>query len=107
MGECDGQGACVGCSSDLDCGMPTECVSHVCLSGTCKDTYSPSGTPSAIQVSGDCMINVCDGSGGVTSMPDGMDIADDMNACTADTCSNGVAMHTPALPDTSCGAGMV
>ncbi|MFT3774616.1 MAG: lamin tail domain-containing protein [Minicystis sp.] len=63
------------------------------------------GTVLAAQTAGDCKKSVCDGSGGVTTIDDDLDINDDKNDCTTDGCSAGAAKHTPLPSGTSCTAG--
>jgi hypothetical protein len=41
---CDGNGACVACIADADCGALPECSAFVCVSGACVVNMSPDGT---------------------------------------------------------------
>jgi hypothetical protein len=105
---CDGVGACVGCLADADCGASTACATHHCLSGACVTDDTPYGTgdPGG-QVAGDCQKLVCNGTGGITTVPDDTDTQDDGNPCTLDTCSGGAPQHLPVGSGTVCGQGLV
>lgn len=53
---CDGQGLCVECLQDLDCGKGTECMPRYCEINSCVTKYMPPGTP--------CEgVKTCDGNG--------------------------------------------
>lgn len=100
---CDGTGFCVECLGDQDCDPSGfECVSSVCLGGACGFSYTGSGQPTSVQTSGDCLVNVCDGMGGITSVADDMDTPNDGNECTADVCGMGVASNPPLMPGAPC-----
>jgi hypothetical protein len=58
-------------------------------------------TALAAQTPGDCKTAVCDGSGGLTNIPNDADVDNDGNDCTSDACSGGVIVHT----DLGSGAG--
>jgi hypothetical protein len=61
-----------------------------------------------MQTPGDCLKNVCDGNGAITTANDDTDVNDDSNPCTTDGCSGGgVATHLPVAAGTTCGAGQV
>ena len=109
-GVCDGNGSCVACNTAADCPAPSgECATASCEAGVCKPGFKDLGTPLSIQVTGDCKTSVCDGMGGTTFQNDDMDLPDDGNDCTADTCDAGVPVNSP-LPGNSCGmpgAGLV
>lgn len=104
---CDGAGSCVACQSDAECGIDNACATYHCQNGACSADYVPlgAGDPGG-QVAGDCKTYVCDGSGGVTSVPDDADLIDDANPCTIDACAGGVLSHTPT-PGAGCGPTMV
>lgn len=105
---CDATGACVGCLDASECPVPPgECVEAACDAGVCGVAGLPFGTEVVGQSTGDCLVAVCDGSGGVTQIADDVDEPDDMNDCTVDTCSAGVPTYTPAALGTSCGASLV
>jgi hypothetical protein len=65
-----------------------------------------SGTPTSMQVQGDCHKNVCDGNGGVTSAVDNSDVPDDGNPCTTDACNGGTPQHQTLPAGTACGVGL-
>jgi subtilisin-like proprotein convertase family protein len=94
---CDGQGSCVGCTADAQCGAPTDCTTPTCTGNVCEDVFTAPGTPVPMQATGDCLVVQCDGIGGTKVVNDNVDIADDGNPCTADICLAGMATH-PNLP---------
>lgn len=94
------------CNNDSDCPDPSnECLTKVCISGTCDTNSVPLGTPIATQVSGNCKRIVCDGSGGTMDDPDPSDLPDDGNSCTVDTCNGGDPAFSPVAAGTACSAG--
>jgi hypothetical protein len=105
---CDGQGTCAGCKGDADCGASSACAKVACNVATtrCELTYVPSGQGDpGNQTPGDCKKLVCNGGGGLATVPDDGDLPDDGNACTADLCSGGVASHAPAPAGAPCAQG--
>ncbi|MFT3771238.1 MAG: hypothetical protein QM820_37965 [Minicystis sp.] len=68
---CDGNGACVECALDADCGATTACTSALCTAFHCWKSYVTAGAPTQTQTPGDCALQVCDGAGNValTSLP--------------------------------------
>jgi len=66
-------------------------------------------TPLAAQTTGDCRTAVCNGNGGVGSINNAGDIANDNTVCTTDTCNAGTPEHTPVMTGATCaeGAGVV
>jgi len=103
---CDGIGQCVGCLSDADCGVATECAAFTCLSGQCSRNAAPAGTPTAQNFPGDCRRTVCDGTGTVITIADDTDLPVDGNVCTIDVCINGVPANLAAPAGTSCGLAL-
>jgi Divergent InlB B-repeat domain len=101
---CDGNGACVQCLNASDCsGVDSECQTRTCNGGFCGMSFAAKGTPVSNQTPGDCLVNVCDGSGDITAAVDDADIpADDGNQCTNETCVSGVPSHPSSAPGTSC-----
>src|SRR5262249_31112821 len=62
------------CSEASDCPTPSgECVEAVCSASKCSTKPSAKGTPVNTQVSGDCQVNQCDGSGNIVSAADDTD----------------------------------
>jgi hypothetical protein len=92
-------GVCTGsilCSVATDCpGVDTECSTRTCTGGVCGQSHAVYGTALASQTTGDCQKNVCDGTGGTTSIADDTDLPADGNICTQDVCSGGVPSHPP------------
>jgi hypothetical protein len=95
------------CASSADCTALTgECLRPACLpEGVCGTAPDPAGTVAVGQTPGDCLVNVCDGNGGVTSEPDDADVADDGNGCTEDTCAAGSPLFTNRPAGASCAEG--
>ena len=104
---CDAAGQCTGCNDDGDCGTDTACQRHMCLGNVCGVLNENAGTPlpAAQQVSGDCLLFVCDGTGSPSSEIDDLDLPEDMNECTVDSCMMGVAQNAPVTPGTPCTQG--
>ncbi len=95
------------CSSPGDCpGSDTECRARSCNGGVCGFADRPFGEPTTQQTAGDCRQNVCDGLGGITSVPDDTDLPSDTNTsdCTTPTCIGGAPSTTILPPRTVCGA---
>lgn len=98
---CNG-GQCAQCVLATDCaGADGECQHRTCSgSGTCSIFYEPLGRPVAAQVAADCKQDVCNGSGGVVSVPLATDLPpDDGNPCTDRLCVDG----TPSAPFSAAG----
>lgn len=95
------------CEIDTDCPGPvTECAAPLCDNGACTTSFAPAGTPSAMQVSGDCTQLECDGAGNLVDAVDDLDLpADDGNECTQGVCVMGLPQHQPAAEGTSCTGG--
>jgi hypothetical protein len=84
------------CSTAADCaGIDDECQQRTCTNGICGVAYTPSGVPVSNQVSGDCQSNVCDGLGGVRSVPDDSDLPIVADDCTTGSCTNGIPGTVP------------
>ncbi len=91
------------CAVPEDCPDPgNECVARTCEGGVCGTSNVDLGMPVAVQNAGDCVSVVCDGSGSTTTQPDDLDIEDDGNECTTDTCVGGSPDHTATDPGTMC-----
>ena len=56
---------------------------------------------------GDCKRLQCNGSGATVQVNDNADIDDDGNACTLDSCSNGVPVRGLATVNTPCGVNLL
>src|SRR5262245_31698270 len=96
-----------GCVSASECpGTDTDCAKRTCDNGACGIAFKPAGTPTTMQVAGDCRMAVCDGSGNVTSAVDDTDAPDDHEACTSDLCTNGAPSNPPLGAGTACGRGL-
>jgi hypothetical protein len=92
------------CTFDAECSSPAApCELSVCLpDGLCGTAPVSAGAAAAWQTLGDCLVDVCDGAGGVASRPDDADAPDDGNGCTADTCASGKPVFTNRPAGTSC-----
>jgi hypothetical protein len=101
---CDGKTHCLGCTMNGQCGTDTDCHQYVCNAGNCMDKYPLDGTPlpAAKQTSGDCLQQVCDGTGGVKPKADDSDLPDDGNDCTLNQCSGGSKVFPPVNAGSTC-----
>src|SRR6185436_19002626 len=76
------------CATDEDCVNANPCQVGTCgTSGVCTFTPGPDG-PIADEVEGDCRRTRCE-NGGQRYIPDDLDIGDDNDPCTEDSCANG------------------
>ena len=82
--------------------MDDPCRRRSCVDGMCGFASLPAGTVTALQVSGDCHVNQCDGSGMVVAVIDDGDTPNDGKSCTMDVCQNGVPSNPPVTTGTSC-----
>ncbi len=60
------------CEEDADC-PKGPCENPVCNGGTCGTEPKAEGTEVELQNAADCLLQVCDGAGNVTEMPDDTD----------------------------------
>lgn len=103
---CDGAGTCGECNDPLlHCPFNPPCELPTCDNHVCGIQAKASGDASPPQLAADCLVNVCDGAGGITSQNDDQDKPEDNNDCTLDLCTQGVPSHVnqPALA--SCALG--
>jgi cysteine-rich repeat protein len=93
-----------GCLQASDCPMPPgECAVRVCLaSGFCGVAYRASGALLSTQAPGDCQQLVCDGMGGVKSVPDDLDLQPDGVDCVGQMCNGGVSSSFNLPPGIAC-----
>jgi hypothetical protein len=92
--KCNATGECQGCTNASNCpGTDDFCKTRTCSNMQCGFNYTAAGTnlPTG-QVTGDCKVNECDGMGNAISSVDMLDISEDMNDCTLDSCT---AMGVP------------
>lgn len=106
---CDGHGACVGCTKDIECGITTnaDCQTITCnvTMGKCVVTNASAGTATTTtpaQVAGDCRTQQCDGNGGTTNAENDNDKPTDPNTCKQDLCTNGMPSTPVQAVDTAC-----
>jgi hypothetical protein len=78
-----------------------ECKQRTCNAGVCGVTFTAKETPVAVQVDGDCKVNVCDGAGNIVSVNDDSDAPGNQGACIAVVCDGGA----PAKKEAPAGAG--
>ena len=105
---CDGMGNCPDCLSPTDCpGKDTDYQTRTCAKGQCGLASAAVGTPTPMQIVGDCQKLACDGNGGVVALPDGSDVPDDLNPCTVDVCSAGAPANVAKPQGTACGVNLV
>jgi hypothetical protein len=92
-------------SAATDCPVPpSACQTAKCEARRCLVENRPAG-PIEEQTAGDCAVVVCDGVGGLQSMPDDADFVDDGKECTTDACEAGSPVHTPKELKASCSEG--
>ncbi len=102
-GPTGGSGGAPGCVAAEDCPSPeSECQAAACTDGICGLAPRTAGEQ-ATQIPGNCGHEQCDGTGGVTSVPDDTDVPDDGNLCTEDVCTAGEASNPPVSAGESCG----
>lgn len=107
-GVCDGQGSCVACVSNADCGPVGPCATYTCSTGhTCSATFVGAGTAIPSQTIGDCQVVQCDGSGGQVTVTDGNDVVADSSSCTDDICDGQTPRHPFTAAGTGCGGSSV
>jgi len=106
---CDGAGACVGCLTAATCpGDDTQCQTRTCsASHQCAISPAPAGKLLAIQTTGDCRKNQCDGNGNIQTVNDDTDLPIDGNVCTSDVCMNGLPSNPMVTVGTSCGTNLM
>ncbi|MFO0760600.1 MAG: hypothetical protein U0359_29235 [Byssovorax sp.] len=98
-----GAGGSMTCVTDGDCKpLATPCVLAHCDMSLCKLEYVAAGEGVLSQIPGDCKTITCDGAGKTQQTSSDVDIEDDHNPCTNDSCGNGVAMHSPLPPSAPC-----
>lgn len=94
------------CTDKNDCpGIDDDCSTRVCTAGRCGFTFTAAGTPTSTQRAGDCKQNECDDAGHIVEAALAIDVEDDNNDCTVDTCNGNTPAHTFATLNTPCGTG--
>lgn len=102
---CDGNGACVGCTGDAQCGTATDCATPTCSAGQCTTNFTMVGTATPNQTAGDCQEVQCDGIGGTKTVASATDVMDDNNSCTNDTCNGSTPTSTNLATGVMCSDG--
>lgn len=101
-----GGGAASECESPSDCpGEEGPCAARICENNLCGQTYWGAEYATASQLEGDCLRQICNGAGDVTTEDDDNDPFDDGNPCTIDSCVAGVVVSENARESTACNAG--
>ncbi|MBM4373952.1 MAG: hypothetical protein FJ095_02630 [Deltaproteobacteria bacterium] len=106
MGKvCDGAGACVECNAvsvASNCPAAVDCQSPSCVMGKCTVVNDPATSDCDSQVLGDCKTKRCTGMGACNAVgvANDLDVPNDNNACTTDTCSMGVTVFSPKASNT-------
>jgi len=91
-----GGGGVTACEAPSDCeGTDNECGTRTCENNLCGVDAAGVDTVVTVQVPDDCLRNICDGSGSITTEANDDDIEDDNQDCTVDTCESGAPSHTP------------
>lgn len=94
-GVCSAQGLCEvpSCGADADCpllvGEDSRCAHRTCVNGWCKPDFQPSGTPLGNRTTGDCLVEICNGAGGVETIPDDDDVRMASQGCPSPRCIDG------------------
>ena len=99
-----------GGGGSFPCEVSADCVTFakLCVEAHCKPDFTcegiplPAGMGSLPQIAGDCKTAECDGAGSVVYVDDPLDMEDDKDDCTEDTCFGGAPKHTLAGPGAAC-----
>lgn len=94
------------CETDSDCASAA-CVAEACLNSTCVAVPLAKGAVASVQVTGDCLLAVCDGEGNVVEQPDDDDLPIVTSPCITPACNNGVPASYDDPSGAACGSGMV
>jgi hypothetical protein len=96
-----------GCETVDDCpGDENECATRTCEDGACSVAFELQGVEFSRQERGDCLLQVCDGSGGIEAVDDDTDLPpDDGNDCTEAVCVGGTPDHVPVPERDPCDQG--
>lgn len=106
-GGSGGSGGTMLCTGPGECpGDDTECRVRTCVDGVCGVTNMPAGTPLADQILGDCLEQTCDGMGESTATALDTDIPDDGVVCTDDACMAGVPSNMAKAVGDPCNGTM-
>jgi hypothetical protein len=92
---CDGEGICVECNTNNQCGPPAPCSTPVCVDGDCSVMDEPVGTS--------CGDGVCDGDGLCVECLDASDCT--TLPCSVVSCALNVCEANDAPDGTTCDAG--
>jgi hypothetical protein len=105
---CNDVGQCVECLDASTCpGGPDSAPCHVrtCNAGVCGISEPPDGTAVSGEPSGDCQRTVCNGMGGVKSIPDDTDLPINTPDCRTAMCVAGMPMTPAKQKGTACTQG--
>lgn len=99
-----------GGSDDVFCQINSDCPESMeeCFQSYCNEQgycdLSPrSGDLTESQTTGDCQVEICDQDGNKVSIADNLDVLDDGNACTYDSCQDGQNYGYQHANDFVCG----
>jgi len=93
------------CTGQSDCPSPGPCVEAACKSGMCEHTNLPAGTPVSNDDAKDCLKQVCDDKGAVTSaFDDSESPAAPGGDCFVWACKDGAPVKTPINGGGLCGS---
>lgn len=103
--ECNGSGACIGCTTAADCGEDTECATPVCgEDGVCDPGLVAQGT-AVDDPDGNCVRLECSGASGVpTQLTDTTDEPADAT-CGTGYCAGSIPLQQADSAGTSCMVG--
>ncbi|HET6148159.1 MAG TPA: hypothetical protein VFH68_11565, partial [Polyangia bacterium] len=101
---CNGTSTCVQCRDVGDCDASQDTVCNKIRCGSSACVYMPELVDTVVPdtVTGDCRRNVCDGSGGVSSIADDSDQPPNGNECATAGCLGGTVSVVNKPPGTSC-----
>jgi hypothetical protein len=92
------------CQTPDDCpGVDSECSHRSCEGNQCSIFNEEAGVVLGRQTDGDCIVQVCDGQGNVTSDVDDDDVPDATEECIIPLCNNGVPGEMDAGEGAPCG----
>jgi hypothetical protein len=111
MGKvCNGAGACVECNAATvvaNCPAAADCQSPSCVMGKCMVGNDAATSDCDSQVTGDCKTKKCTGMGtcNAVGVANDLDLPNDNNACTTDSCSMGMTVFSPKASNTQVAGG--
>jgi hypothetical protein len=106
-GICKGAACQIVCMDDAGCDDKNPCTQDSCdISKSTCTFFSLNGenTPNAVQIPGDCHVQICV-NGTDTNSPDDSDLPKTATDCDEELCNRGVPSNPPRALDVACGQG--